>query len=184
MVDIDGSKDKYREDYNLRSGLRLLTFDVTATRRPRSRRASTAFRLEVDTPGDEPVSHFRLSAADQKLYDLRADFTRSKYFYQCRELFEAPVADDVRLDDLHDCDLHTHERQRRPRASPARPAHALLRLPALRAARRRDLDRAHPVGGHVHVPGPGRHDDARRAASAPSSPRSARTSSSSRSTGA
>ena len=105
MVDIDGAKDKYREDYNLRSGLRLFTFDVDGyAKAPESTRLDR-FRLEVDTPGDEPVSHFRLSAADQKLYELRADFTRSKYFYQVPRLFEAPVADDVRLDDLHDFDL-------------------------------------------------------------------------------
>jgi hypothetical protein len=105
MVDIDGAKDKYREDYNLRSGLRLLTFDVDGhAKTPESTRLDR-FRLEVDTPGDEPVSHFRLSAADQQLYELRADFTRSKYFYQVPRLFEGPVADDVRLDDLHDWDL-------------------------------------------------------------------------------
>jgi hypothetical protein len=105
MVDIDGAKDKYREDYNLRSGLRLLTFDVDGHAKAPEATRLDRFRLEVDTPGDEPVSHFRLSAADQKLYELRADFTRSKYFYAVPQLFEAPVADDVRLDDLHDFDL-------------------------------------------------------------------------------
>ena len=31
MVDVDGSKDKYREDYNLHSGLRLFNVDVGGT---------------------------------------------------------------------------------------------------------------------------------------------------------
>jgi len=116
--DIDGAKDKYREDYNLRSGLRLLTFDVDGhAKAPESTRLDR-FRLEVDTPGDEPVSHFRLSAADQKLYELRADFTRSKYFYAVPQLFEAPVADDVRLDDLHDFDLTRTNGRKGPTSLP------------------------------------------------------------------
>jgi hypothetical protein len=104
MVDIDGSKDKYKEDYNLRSGFRLFDLDIAgASRKPDETRLDR-FHLEVDTPGDEPVSHFRLSAADRKLYDFRADFTRSKYFYQVPQLFEQAVAGDVRVDDLHDFD--------------------------------------------------------------------------------
>ena len=105
LVDIDGAKEKYREDYNLRSGLRLLTFDVDGHAKTPETTRLDRFRLEVDTPGDEPASHFRLSAADQKLYELRADFRRSKYFYAVPQLFEAPVAEDVRLDDLHDFNL-------------------------------------------------------------------------------
>ena len=48
------------------------------------------------------MSHFKLSAADRKLYDLRASFIRSKYFYAVPRLFEQAVAGDVRLDDQHD----------------------------------------------------------------------------------
>jgi hypothetical protein len=105
MVDIDGAKDKFREDYNLRSGLRLFTFDVDGQAKAPDATRLDRFHLEVDTPGDEPTSHFRLSAADRSLYDFRADFTRSKYFYAVPQLFEAPVPGDVRLDDLHDFDL-------------------------------------------------------------------------------
>jgi hypothetical protein len=102
LVDIDGSKEKYREDYNLRSGLRLFDLDVDGrARAPESTRLDR-FHLEVETPGDEPASHFRLTAADRSLYDLRVDFTRSKYFYAVPQLFDQPVTGDVRLDDLHD----------------------------------------------------------------------------------
>jgi hypothetical protein len=105
LVDIDGSKAKYREDYNLRSGGRLFTFETGGHARAPETTRLDRFHLEIDTPGDEPVSHFRLSAADRTLYDLRASFTRSKYQYAVPQLFEAPVAGDVRLDDLHDFDL-------------------------------------------------------------------------------
>jgi hypothetical protein len=105
MVDIDGSKPKYREDYNLRSGLRLFDFDVSAAAKAPDETRLDRFHLEVETPGDEPVSHFRLTAADRSLYDFRADFTRSKYFYAVPRLFEQAVAGDVRLDDLHDFNL-------------------------------------------------------------------------------
>jgi hypothetical protein len=105
LVDIDGSKAKYREDYNLRSGGRLFTFETGGHARAPETTRLDRFHLEIDTPGDEPVSHFRLSAADRSLFDLRASFTRSKYQYAVPQLFEAPVAGDARLDDLHDFDL-------------------------------------------------------------------------------
>jgi hypothetical protein len=105
LVDIDGAKDKYREDYNLRSGGRLFAFSVNGLSTAPDETPVDRFRVEVDTPGDEPVSHFRLVAADRTLYDLRANFTRSKYFYEVPQLFEQPVPDDVRTDDLHDFDI-------------------------------------------------------------------------------
>jgi hypothetical protein len=104
-VDVDGSKAKYREDYNLRSGLRLFDLDLDGVAKAPDATRLDRFHLEVDTPGDEPVSHFRLSAADRTLYDFRADFTRSKYYYAVPQLFTQPVAGDVKLDDLHDWNL-------------------------------------------------------------------------------
>jgi hypothetical protein len=101
-VDVDGSKDKYKEDYNLRSGLRLFDLDVDGVAKAPDTTRLDRFHVLVETPGDEPVSHYRLTAGDRSLYDFRADFTRSKYFYQVPELFEQPVPADVRLDDLHD----------------------------------------------------------------------------------
>jgi hypothetical protein len=105
MVDIDGAKEKYREDYNLRSGPRLFDLDLSGTSKAPDTTRLDRFRLRVDTPGDEPVSHFRLTAGDRSLYDLRADFTRSKYVYAVPQLWEQAVAGDLRLDDLHDFDL-------------------------------------------------------------------------------
>ncbi len=102
LVDVDGSTQKYREDYDLPSGPRLFLLDVDGQAKAPDTTRLDRFHLEVDTPGDEPVSHFRLSAADRTLYDFRADFTRSRYFYAVPQLFEEPVAGDVRLDDLHD----------------------------------------------------------------------------------
>jgi hypothetical protein len=104
-VDIDGAKDKYREDYNLRSGGRLFGLDVTGRAKAPEATPLDRFRLEVATPGDEPVSHFRLSASDRPRYDLRADFTRSRYVYAVPQLFEQAAAGTLRLDDLHDFDL-------------------------------------------------------------------------------
>ncbi len=102
MVDIDGAKEKYREDYNLRSGGRLFDLDLSGTSKAPDATPLDRFRLRIDTPGDEPVSHFRLTAGDRPLYDLRADFTRSKYVYAVPQLWEQAVAGDLRLDDLHD----------------------------------------------------------------------------------
>jgi hypothetical protein len=105
LVDIDGAKAKYREDYNLRSGGRLFNVRVSGLSTAPETTPVDRFRLEIDTPGDEPMSHFRLSAADRDRYDLRAAFTRSKYVYAVPQLFERPVAGDARTDDLHDFDF-------------------------------------------------------------------------------
>jgi hypothetical protein len=104
MVDIDGSKDKYKEDYNLRSGGRLFDFELAGRASDQDAEWLDRFRLEIETPHDEPTSHFRLSASDTRRYTLDASFVRSKYFYEVPQLFEAAVAGDVRLDDLHDFD--------------------------------------------------------------------------------
>jgi hypothetical protein len=105
LVDIDGAKDRYREDYNLRSGGRLFLFQLDGEARDPDKAPVDDFHLEVDTPGDEPASRFVLTARDKALWDLRVDFLRSKYFYDVPRLFAAPVDGDVRLDDLHDFDL-------------------------------------------------------------------------------
>ncbi len=105
LVDVDGSKDKYREDYNLESGGRLFLFTLDGEAREPDKAPLDRFHLEMDTPGDEPVSRFVLTAEDRALWDLRVDFIRSKYFYGVPQLFGAPVAGDLRLNDLHDFDL-------------------------------------------------------------------------------
>jgi hypothetical protein len=109
VTDVDGSEDKYREDVDLDAGARL--FDLRFRGRARDPDATFVdrFLLEVDTPHDEPVSRFRLSLTDSKRYDLRAAFTKSKYFYDVPQLFEASVPDVRRVDDLHGFDL-TRER--------------------------------------------------------------------------
>jgi hypothetical protein len=104
-VDIDGSKDKYREDYDLRSGGRLFSLATSAVSSTPEATPLDRFRLEVETPGDEPYSNFRLAASDRERFDLSARFTRSRYFYAVPELFQAPVPGDVRTDDLHDFDV-------------------------------------------------------------------------------
>lgn len=105
FLDRSGSKEKYREDYNLRSGGRLFNFAVNGTSSAPESTPVDRFGIEIDTPGNEPVSHFRLRASDLARFDFRAAFTRSKWEYAVPELFEAPVPENTRLDDLHDFDI-------------------------------------------------------------------------------
>jgi hypothetical protein len=100
LVDVDGANAKYREDYNFHEGARLFSF-FTDGRARAPGAPLDRFHLEVDTPGDEPVSHFVLTAANRRWFDLSARFTRSQYFYAVPEEFAKPVAGDVRIDDLH-----------------------------------------------------------------------------------
>jgi hypothetical protein len=105
FVDVDGSQDKYEEDYDIQAGGRLFRFLVNSKSSAPDVTSVDRFRLEVDTPGDEPVSHFRLMAADRERYDFRANFTRSRWRYAVPQLWEEPVPDNVRTDDLHDFDV-------------------------------------------------------------------------------
>src|SRR5215475_1497972 len=105
LVDVDGSRDKYDEDYNLQPGGRVFLFTLDGEARDPDKAPLDRFHLEVDTPGDEPASRFALDAEDRELWSLRADFIRSKYFYDVPSLFAEPVAGDIRLNDLHAFDL-------------------------------------------------------------------------------
>jgi hypothetical protein len=105
FVDQDGSRQMYRDDYNLMPGGRLFLFTLDGEARDPDKAPLDRFHLEIDSPGDEPVSRFVLDAEDRKLWDLRVDFIRSNYFYEVPSLFAAPVAGDLRLNDLHDYDL-------------------------------------------------------------------------------
>jgi len=105
LVDIDGSKAKYREDYNLRSGGRLLGFSVSGRAADPAASRVDRFRLEIETPHDEPFSRVLATLSDDELYDLRIAFDQSNYDYAVPQLFRAPVPGVARLDDLHDFDL-------------------------------------------------------------------------------
>ena len=63
LVDVNGSRDKYDEDYNLQPGGRvfLFTLDGEARDPDKPPLPLDRFHLEVDTPGDEPASRFALT---------------------------------------------------------------------------------------------------------------------------
>jgi hypothetical protein len=92
LVDIDGSKAKYREDYDLRSGGRLLGLSVSGRARDPEAGHVDRFSLEIETPHDEPYSSVRARLADDRLYDLRVSFDQSTYDYAVPQLFQGPVA--------------------------------------------------------------------------------------------
>ena len=96
-VDVDGSDAKYREDYNLRTGARLFGLNVDGVARDAEQTHLDRFHLEIDTPGNEPVSTFRLDASDKGLYDLRVNFVRSKYYYAVPQLWQEPYARFLKL---------------------------------------------------------------------------------------
>jgi hypothetical protein len=104
-VDVNGSDGKYREDYDLRSGGELFNLDMSGTANDPAKSSLDHFHLLVETPGDEPVSTYLFDAGDRQRWDLRANFTRSKYFYDMPTLFENPVPGDDRTTDLHQFDL-------------------------------------------------------------------------------
>ena len=104
FVDVGGSNAKYREDYNLQPGPRLFNLDLGGTATDPATAPVDRFHLVVDTPGNEPVSSYQLTAADRQHWDFGARLTRSKYFYAVPELFENPVPGNRRIDDLHDFD--------------------------------------------------------------------------------
>lgn len=105
FVDHDGSKGKYREDYDLRPGGRLFNLSMDGDSDTPDATAVDRFHLELDTPGNEPVSHFRLTAKDRERFDFRANFTRSRYKYAVPQLYEAAVPGDDQIADLHDFDI-------------------------------------------------------------------------------
>ncbi len=102
IVDVDGSQARYRDDYDLHDGPRLLSLLADGRALDAATSRLDRVHLEVLTPGPEPVQQYRLSLADQQHWDLRVRFTRSRFFYAVPALWEGGVAGDVRTDDLHD----------------------------------------------------------------------------------
>lgn len=101
FVDVDGSEERYRTDVDLREGGRLFLLEYDGeSELPDDTPIDRVF-LQVDSPGEEPASYFTLHAQDKRRWDLRADFTRSRWVYDVPQLWEEPVAGDRSTADLH-----------------------------------------------------------------------------------
>jgi hypothetical protein len=105
FVNTTGSEDKYREDYNLQEGPRLFDFALDSASSAPDRTFVDRLSVLAETPGNEPVSRFRLTASGRERFKLGVNFIRSKYRYAVPELWDGPVDGNVRTSDLHDFNI-------------------------------------------------------------------------------
>lgn len=79
LTDIDGSKNRYKEVFNLTEGLRLLNLSLWANDSEKKGLVDY-FNLNLNGIGD-PFAFGRLEVKKSKTYDLVATYRESKYFF-------------------------------------------------------------------------------------------------------
>lgn len=79
LVDVDGSRNKFREHYNLDTGPRLLNLSLNGNYR--SSRILDDFRLQANGVGGDPYQNYSLLVNKDRLYTFEASFKKSDYFY-------------------------------------------------------------------------------------------------------
>jgi hypothetical protein len=80
-TDISGYEPKYRELYDLRSGLRVPDVNLFARAPQGSDRFADTFSFSASGLGGDPYQASQLTARKRGLYDFRANFRRSRFFW-------------------------------------------------------------------------------------------------------
>jgi hypothetical protein len=79
-TDVTGREEKYRELFNLQDGVRLVDFSLFGRAPQGSNRFADLFSVTASGLGD-PFSAVQITARKTRLYDLRATWRRSQYFW-------------------------------------------------------------------------------------------------------
>lgn len=85
VVDVDKNQRKYREDYNLFSGLRLFDFSLRGEAEEGAGRPFDYFKLEGSSLGGDPYPFGSVRLGKRGLYDLKMSARKSEYRYTNRD---------------------------------------------------------------------------------------------------
>jgi hypothetical protein len=80
FTDIKGRKQKFLELFNLQSGFRLMDFNLFGRAKEGSSLFADSYSLSMSGLGGDPFPGGQLTVRKDKLYDLRASY-RQSYFY-------------------------------------------------------------------------------------------------------
>jgi hypothetical protein len=81
-VDVSGTQDKYKEDYNLDTGARLFNFNVHFAPDGKLKKYFDRLEISMYNFGGDPFESFNLSIVKYGTYKFKYDRRKSNYFYK------------------------------------------------------------------------------------------------------
>jgi len=90
FTDVSGYAPKYDELFNLQSGPRLLDFNLFGKAQGEQNRFADDYSLTASGLGGEPFSTTQFTLRKNRVYDLRAGFRQSYYYWNRNDLAALP----------------------------------------------------------------------------------------------
>jgi hypothetical protein len=90
FTDVTGYKPKFEELFDLKSGARLLDFDLFGRAREGQNRFADDYSLTLSGLGGDPFTTTQLTLKKNRLYDLRVDFRQSRYYWNRNDTAALP----------------------------------------------------------------------------------------------
>jgi hypothetical protein len=92
FTDIKGYQPQYREMFDLGNGFRLLDLNVNGDAQEGKNPFADNFSLQVSSLGGDPFPTAQFSISKNKVYDFRADWRQSYYFWNENDNVVLPIA--------------------------------------------------------------------------------------------
>ena len=90
FTDVKGYEPKFDELFNLRSGPRLLDFNLFGKARAGENRFADNYSLTTSGLGGDPFATTQFTVGKKGLYDLRAGFRHTRYYWNRNDLAALP----------------------------------------------------------------------------------------------
>lgn len=81
FTDVKGYEPKFEQLFDLKSGPRLMDFDLFGKAREGQNRFAGDYSLTLSGLGGDPFSTAQFTLKKDKIYDLRVDFRQSRYYW-------------------------------------------------------------------------------------------------------
>src|SRR5262245_15587208 len=90
FTDVSGYKPKFEELFDLKSGPRLLDFNLFCKAQEGQNRFADDYSLTMSGLGGDPFSTSQLTVRKNRLYDLHVDFRQSRYYWNRNDTAALP----------------------------------------------------------------------------------------------
>ena len=91
FTDVKGYQPQYREMFNLRDGFRLLDLDLFGESQEGKNPFADTFSLQLSGLGGDPFPSAQFAISKKKVYDFRADWRQSYYFWNQNDNVALPI---------------------------------------------------------------------------------------------
>jgi len=92
FADVRGYRPQFLQLFNLRQGLRLQDFTLNGTARSKSNSFADRYSLSASGLGGEPFATAQLKVGKTGLYDLRAQWRQSYYYWNQNDNVALPIS--------------------------------------------------------------------------------------------